>query len=83
MSEIKEDGIFSSYLFVSYANKGDLEKVRRVLKEYRKTAKAMADFLWRESFEKGYFPHKKSIKKRQMQHIQCKLSERYKYVCLW
>jgi putative transposase len=83
MSKIKEDGIFGSYLFVNYANKGKLEKVRRVLKEYRKTAKAIADFLWREFFEKGYFPHKKSIKKEQMQHIQSKLSERYKYVCLW
>ena len=83
MSKIKEDSIFGSYLFVNYANKGKLEKVKRVLKEYRKTAKAIANFLWREFFEKGYFPHKKSIKKEQMQHIQSKLSERYKYVCLW
>ena len=83
MSEVKEDRIFGSYLFVNYANKGKLEKVRRVLKEYRKTAKAIADFLWREFFENGYFPHKKSIKKEQMQCIQSKLSERYKYVCLW
>lgn len=42
MSEVSEDRIFGSYLFVNYANKGKLEKVRRVLKEYRKTAEAEA-----------------------------------------
>ena len=80
---MKEDRIFGSYLFKNYANKGKLEKINQVLTEYRKTAKDIAGFLWREFFEKGYFPHKKSIKKEQMQHIKSKLSVRYKYVCLW
>jgi putative transposase len=77
------EGIFGTYEFKHHANKGKVKKVLSVLREYRETAKAIADFLWREFFEKGYFPHKKSIKKEQMQHIQSKLSERYKYVCLW
>jgi putative transposase len=77
------EGIFGTYEFKHHANKRKVKKVLSVLSEYRKTAKAIADFLWREFFEKGYFPHKKSIKKEQMQHIQSKLYERYKYVCLW
>jgi len=77
------EGIFGTYEFKHYANKGKVKKVLSVLKEYRETANAIANFLWREFFEKGYFPHKKSIKKEQMQQIQSKLSERYKYVCLW
>jgi putative transposase len=77
------EGIFGAYEFKHHANKGKVKEVLSVLREYRETAKAIADFLWREFFEKGYFSHKKSIKKEHMQNIQSKLSERYKYVCLW
>jgi len=43
--EKTEDRIFGSYLFVNYANKGKIEKVKNVLKEYRKTAKDISNFL--------------------------------------
>ena len=39
IEEKTEDRIFGSYLFVNYANKGKIEKVKDVLKEYRKTVK--------------------------------------------
>jgi putative transposase len=77
------EGIFGAYEFKHHANKGKVKEVLSVLREYRETTKAIADFLWKEFFEKGYFSHKKSIKKEHMQRIQSKLSERYKYVCLW
>ncbi|QWK13352.1 MAG: transposase [Aquificota bacterium] len=80
MSEVSEDRIFGSYLFVNYANKGKLEKVRRVLKEYRKTAEDISEYLWNQFFRFGRLPHRKSL---NIKHIPSQLSERYKYVCLW
>jgi hypothetical protein len=51
MSKTSEDRIFDSYLFKNYANKGKIEKIKSVLKEYRKTAKDLSKFLWDIFFE--------------------------------
>jgi transposase, IS605 OrfB family, central region len=75
-----EDRIFGSYLFKNYANKGKIEKIKSVLKEYRKTAKDISKFLWDIFFRTGNLPHRKKI---NVKHIESFLSERYKYVCLW
>jgi hypothetical protein len=75
-----EDRIFGSYLFKNYANKGKIEKIKSVLKEYRKTAKDISKFLWDIFFKTGNLPHRKKI---NVKHIESFLSERYKYVCLW
>jgi hypothetical protein len=77
---MKEDRIFGSYLFVNYANKGKIKKVKNTLKEYRKTAKDIAKFLWDVFFQTGKLPHRKKI---NIKHIPSYLSERYKYVCAW
>lgn len=45
--------IFGAYEFRHFANKGKVKRILEVLREYRKTAKDMADFLWREFFEKA------------------------------
>jgi hypothetical protein len=50
-----EDRIFGSYLFVNYANKGKIEKVKNTLKEYRKTAKNISKFLWNIFFTQASF----------------------------
>jgi hypothetical protein len=75
-----EDRIFGSYLFKNYANKGKIEKIKSVLKEYRKTAKDISKFLWSIFFKTGKLPKKNKI---NIKHIESYLSERYKYVCLW
>jgi hypothetical protein len=75
-----EDRIFGSYLFKNYANKGKIEKIKSVLKEYRKTAKDISKFLWDIFFKTGNLPHRKKI---NIKHIESFLSERYKYGCLW
>jgi len=77
---MKEDRIFGSYLFVNYANKGKIKKVKNTLKEYRKTAKDISKFLWDVFFRTGKLLHRKKI---NIKHIPSYLSERYKYVCLW
>jgi putative transposase len=76
----KEDRIFGSYLFINYANKGKIKKVKNTLKEYRKTAKDISNFLWDTFFRTGKLPHRKKV---NIKHIPSYLSERYKYVCLW
>jgi putative transposase len=75
-----EDRIFGSYLFINYANKSKIEKVKNTLTEYRKTAKDISKFLWNIFFHTGKLPHRKKI---NIKHIPSYLSERYKYVCLW
>jgi putative transposase len=80
MNKIKEDRIFGSYLFANHANKGKIKKIRKVLKEYRKTANDISKYLWNQFFRLGKLPHRKSI---NIKHIPSPLSERYKYVCLW
>lgn len=72
--------IYGTYEFKHFANKGKIEKIKAVLKEYRKTAKDIANFLWTEFFKNRNLPHKKKI---SIKHIPSNLSERYKYVCLW
>jgi hypothetical protein len=44
-----EDRIFGSYLFVNYANKGKIQKIKNTLQEYRRTAKDLSKFLWDET----------------------------------
>jgi len=39
------EGVFGTYEFKHQDNKGKVKKVLSVLREYRKTAKAIADFL--------------------------------------
>ena len=52
--------IYSAYEFKHFANKGKIEKIKAVLKEYRKTAQDIANFPWVEFFKNGgKFPHKK------------------------
>jgi len=68
-------------LFVNYANKGKVKKVKNTLKEYRKTAKDISNYLWDIFFRTGKFPHRKKINVKE--HIKGYLSQRYKYVCLW
>jgi len=72
--------IYGTYEFKHFANKGKVEKLKAVLKEYRKTAQDIAKFLWKELFKNGKLLHKKKI---SIKHVQSKLSERYQYVCLW
>jgi hypothetical protein len=74
-----EDRTFDFYLFVNYANKGKIEKVKNTLKEYRKTAKDISKFLWDVFFLIGKLSHRKKINNK---HISSYLSEHYKYVCL-
>ena len=75
-----EDRIFGSYLFKNYANKSKIKKVKNTFKEYRKTAKDIANFLWDIFFKTGKLPHRKKI---NVKHVKSYLSQRYKYVCLW
>jgi len=73
--------IYGTYKFKHFANRGKIEKIKEVLKEYRKTAQNIANYLWMEFFKSGgNLPHKKKI---SVKHIPSNLSERYKYVCLW
>ena len=73
--------IYGTFEFKHFANKGKIEKIKTVLKEYRKTAQNIANYLWMEFFKSGgNLPHKKKI---SVKHIPSNLSERYKYVCLW
>ena len=77
---MKEERIFGAYYFSNYANKGKIEKIKQVFKEYRKTAQDISKFLWDVFFRTGKFPHRKKI---NIKHIPSYLSERYKYVCAW
>jgi transposase, IS605 OrfB family, central region len=77
---MKEERIFGAYYFSNYANKGKIEKIKQVFKEYRKTAQDISKFLWDVFFRIGKLPHRKKI---NIKHIPSYLSERYKYVCLW
>ena len=43
---MNEDRIYGSCLFVNYANKSKIEKIKQVFKEYRKTAQDISKFLW-------------------------------------
>ena len=77
---MKEERIFGAYCFSNYANKGKIEKIKQVFKEYRKTAQDISNFLWDIFFRTSKLPHRKKI---NIKHIPSYLSERYKYVCLW
>jgi len=70
--------IIGAYLYPSYPNKGKIEKIKEVLKEYRKTAKQIAKAQWIHFFKTGEFNKYLDIKK-----LKAKLSERYKQTCQW
>jgi len=77
---MKEERIFGAYYFSNYTNKGKIEKIKQVFKEYRKTAQDISNFLWDIFFRTSKLPHRKKI---NIKHIPSHLSERYKYVCAW
>ncbi|RUM49796.1 MAG: transposase [Hydrogenothermus sp.] len=58
------------------ANKGKIETVKQILKEYRKTAQDISKLQWQIFFKEGKFNKNQNIK-----HISSKLSERYKQTC--
>ncbi|WP_448587438.1 RNA-guided endonuclease TnpB family protein [Thermocrinis sp.] len=70
--------IFSAYEYQHQANRGKVQKLLELLKEYRKTAKALADLHWRYFFtsKSGRFNKNLNVKE-----LKTNLSERYKYVC--
>lgn len=70
--------IVATYTYPSFPNRGKVEKIREVLKEYRKTARVVAALQWGLFFVSGNFS--KYVK---LQAIDSMLSERYKQVCLW
>lgn len=44
-----------AYAYPHFANKGKVEKIRKVLKEYRKTAQNIANYQWYLFYKKGNF----------------------------
>ncbi|WP_037919747.1 RNA-guided endonuclease InsQ/TnpB family protein [Sulfurihydrogenibium subterraneum] len=58
------------------ANKNKVETVRRILKDYRKTAEKISKLQWYLFFKEGSFN-----KNYKINHIPSKLSERYKQTC--
>ncbi len=67
-----------AYVYPHFANKGKVVKIGKVLKEYRKTAEKIASYQWQVFFKEGRFSRYAKLK-----HIESRLSERYKQVCLW
>jgi putative transposase len=57
-------------------NKGKIETVKQIIKEYRKTAEDISKLQWKLFFKEGSFNKNYKIK-----HIPSKLSERYKQTC--
>ena len=65
--------VYRTYEFKHFANKGKIEKIKAVLKEYRKTAQNIANYLWMEFFRSGgNLPHKKKISVNTYQAISLK-----------
>jgi len=68
--------IIGAYKHKHFGNKGKVDKILQVLKEYRKTAKDIAKIQWQLFFNQGNFNEYNDIK-----GIKSKLSERYKQTC--
>jgi len=68
--------IIGAYKYRHFGNKGKVDKILRVLKEYRKTAKNIAKIQWQLFFNQGNFNEYNNIKE-----IESKLSEGYKQTC--
>jgi putative transposase len=64
---------FGAYEFRCYANKGKVQKILEVLREYRKTAQKIASFPWKEFLDLAV----SHISVSSLHHIQSNLSERY------
>jgi putative transposase len=73
-----EDKIIRAYIYPCFPNKGKVEKIKQVLKEYRKTAQAIAKLQWSEFFKTGKFNRYLKLKE-----VKSFLSERYKQTCQW
>ncbi|MGC8678016.1 MAG: RNA-guided endonuclease TnpB family protein [Hydrogenobaculum sp.] len=73
-----EEKVIRAYIYPCFPNKGKAEKIKQVLKEYRKTAQEIAKFQWNEFFKTGKF--NKYLKLKQ---LKSSLSERYKQTCQW
>jgi len=73
---MKEDRIIGAYKYKHFGNKGKIDKILQVLKEYRKTAKDIAKIQWNLFFKQGNFNEYNEVK-----DIKSKLSERYKQTC--
>lgn len=69
--------VLAVYTYPHYANKGKVEKVLDVLKEYRRTASKISALHWRHFFE----TRGKLNKYLKVKEIESKLSERYKQTC--
>jgi len=74
----EQASIIGVYPYPHYANKGKVEKVLEVLKEYRKTAQKIANLQWNYFYKNQTFNKYISVKE-----VESKLSERYKQSCLW
>jgi len=68
--------IIGAYRYKHFGNKGKIDKILQVLKEYRKTAKYIAKIQWYLFFKQGSFNEYNDVK-----NIKSKLSERYKQTC--
>jgi len=73
---MKEERIIGAYKYKHFGNKGKVDKILSVLKEYRKTAKDIAKIQWNLFFRQGNFNEYNDVK-----NIKSKLSERYKQTC--
>jgi putative transposase len=73
-----EEKIVRTYIYPCFPNKEKINKVEQVLKEYRKTAKAISNLQWTEFFKTGKFN-----KYLKLKELESSLSERYKQSCQW
>jgi len=73
-----EEKIVRAYLYPCFPNKGKIDKVEQVLREYRTTAQAIAKLQWAGFFKTGKFNKYLKIK-----GLKSDLSERYKQNCQW
>ncbi|MGC9188149.1 MAG: RNA-guided endonuclease TnpB family protein, partial [Sulfurihydrogenibium sp.] len=73
-----EDKIIRAYVYPCFPNNGKVEKIKQVLKEYRKTAQTISKIQWSEFFKTGKFN-----KYLKLKEVKSFLSERYKQTCQW
>jgi putative transposase len=73
MTEYK---IIRAYIYSCFPNNGKTHKIKKVLKEYRKTAQAISKIQWSEFFKTGKFNRYLKLKE-----VKSFLSERYKQIC--
>jgi len=76
MKKKMNERIIGAYKYRHFGNKGKIDKILQVLKEYRKTAKDIAKIQWNLFFKQGSFNEYNEVK-----NVKSKLSERYKQTC--